>query len=175
MNKRPDKSEYPSFYAGYVNLVNEDDLRAALIDSGSELVRLFGHHETNLTLHDKRYQADKWNISEVLLHIIDSENVFVNRALWAARREPSPLPGFNQNQWIENLSDREFSVNDLIQWFRLQRQNTVMFFEHLIPAEYDLTVEANNHLVSVRALGYIIAGHTRHHATILRERYLEMQ
>jgi hypothetical protein len=32
--------------------------------------------------------------------------------------------------------------------------------------------KASGHDVSVRALMYIIAGHERHHAALLRERYL---
>jgi len=30
---------------------------------------------------------------------------------------------------------------------------------------------ANGHPISVRALAFIIAGHSRHHAAVLRERY----
>jgi len=32
---------------------------------------------------------------------------------------------------------------------------------------------ANGNKVSVRALGYHIAGHEKHHVNIIRERYLE--
>lgn len=173
MDHRPDSSEYPSFYGGYISLVEHDDLRSALIDSGTELVRMFGHHETNMTLADLRYAPGKWSVAEVLLHLVDSENVFLNRALWAARREQSELPGYDHDAWISRLDNRKWSVSNLIQWFRIQRQNTVMFYDFLESGEYDLTCTANNGKVSVRALGYIIAGHTRHHADILNERYLQ--
>ncbi|TNE28857.1 MAG: DinB family protein [Bacteroidetes bacterium] len=175
MNDRPQKGEFDEYYEGYINLVPEADLRSALIDSGTELVRMFGHHETNLSLSDHRYEPSKWTVSQVLLHLIDAENVFLNRALWAARQENSPLPGYNHNAWVESFGDRVLSVSSMIQWFRIQRQNTVMFFEHLEDSDYDLSCEANHARVTVRALGYIIAGHTRHHANILKERYLQMQ
>lgn len=175
MNARPQKGEYDEYYKGYINLVPEDDLRSALIDSGTELVRMFGHHETNMTLTHHRYDPSKWTVPQVILHLIDAENVFLNRALWAARQEEAPLPGYNHNAWVDSLENKELSVSSMIQWFRIQRQNTVMFYEHLEESDFDLCCEANNARVSVRALGYIIAGHTRHHANILKERYLQMQ
>lgn len=175
MNNRPTKEEYDSYYEGYINLVPELDLRDALIDSGTELVRMFGHHESNLKLADKKYEISKWTVPQVLLHIIDAENVFLNRALWAVRQEPSPLPGYDHNAWIDHMSDRKLSVSNMIQWFSIQRQNTVMFFEHLNEEDLSRTCEANETTFTARALGYIIAGHTRHHANILRERYLRMQ
>lgn len=169
---RPDSSEYPSFYSNYVDLVPETDLRSALIDSGTELVRMFGHHESNLTLKDYRYEEGKWTVAQVLLHLVDSESVFLQRALWAARNEPTPLPGYDHNKWIEQYQERDQTVSDLIQWFRMHRQSTVMFYEHLLDNELNRTLVANGHSVSVRALGYIIVGHTRHHADVLHERYM---
>ena len=45
-------------------------------------------------------------------------------------------------------------------------------FRGLPPEAWTRQGSANGSPISVRALAYIIAGHCRHHAQIVRERYL---
>ncbi|KAB2814213.1 DinB family protein [Phaeocystidibacter luteus] len=172
---KPKADEYADFYKNYIELVPEVDFRHALVDTGAELVKMFRHHETNVAISDYRYAEGKWSVAQVLLHLIDSENVFVNRALWAARGAVDELPGFDHNAWVVNNPPVDETVSDIIQWFRIQRQNTVLFFDHVNEEKLTNRVVANNAEFTVRSLAFIIAGHTRHHANILRERYLNAQ
>ena len=52
------------------------------------------------------------------------------------------------------------------------RAATLPFFAALDGEELRRRGTANARPYSVRAVGYIVAGHERHHAAILRERYL---
>jgi len=54
----------------------------------------------------------------------------------------------------------------------LLRQSNIMFFEALSEDELLAEGTASEKRINVIALGYIIAGHQKHHCNILKERYL---
>ncbi len=171
---RPKETEYASFYGRYIDLVPEEDARVALIDSGIELVQMFKSERFNNELAGLRYAESKWTVAEVLLHLIDVENVMLNRALWAARGEQSELPGFDHNSWVTENQPPEVDVSYIIQWFRVQRDSTVHFFENIVDDKFDRQMKAGGNPFTVRSLAFIISGHTRHHVEVLRERYLTL-
>ena len=55
--------------------------------------------------------------------------------------------------------------------FQSIRAGTVHVFRYLDEDEWARRGIANGNPISVRALGFVIAGHERHHARLLRERY----
>jgi hypothetical protein len=61
---------------------------------------------------------------------------------------------------------------DLIAEFEHVRRSTILFFRALTPEDLMRIGTASENAVTVRALGYIIAGHELHHIGILRDRYL---
>ena len=91
----PDPSEYAPYYGRYIKLVGGSDVVAALEDQPRETLVLF----STLTEQqgDYRYAPDKWNIKEMLGHIIDAERVFSYRALRFARNDSTPLASFEQD------------------------------------------------------------------------------
>ena len=52
------------------------------------------------------------------------------------------------------------------------RASTIRLFESLPEDAWVRRGIVNNGEVSVRALGYIIAGHAKHHLNVLREKYV---
>jgi hypothetical protein len=56
--------------------------------------------------------------------------------------------------------------------FRAIRAATVAFFRELDQGAWSRRGVASGNPVSVRALAYIVAGHTAHHTKVIRERYL---
>jgi hypothetical protein len=104
--------------------------------------------------------------------LIDAERIFTYRALRFARRDPTPLPGFDQDPYVAapNFDSRPW--NDLIAEFDHVRRSTILFFRSLTPEDLLRSGTASQNSITVRALGYIIAGHELHHLEILRDRYL---
>lgn len=119
-----------------------------------------------------RYAPGKWSVKEVLGHVIDAERIFTYRALRFARNDHTPLAGFDQDPYIAaaNFDARPWS--DFVEEFEHVRRSTVLFFRGLTPEQALRCGVASEASVSVRALGYIIAGHELHHVKILRDRYL---
>lgn len=167
---RPEKSEYAEFYAGYVSLVEETDIVAALQTQLTEIEILFA--EMSDEKADFRYAADKWTVKELLGHIIDGERVFSYRALRFSRGDKTPLHGFEENFYVANGNFENRTITDLIEEFLYLRQSNVLMFKTLSEEAWKQIGTASDAKVSVLALAYLMIGHVRHHLNILKERYL---
>jgi hypothetical protein len=111
-------------------------------------------------------------VKEVVGHVLDSERVFAYRAVRLARADDTPLPGFDENHFVANASFNTRDLPDLLDEFEHVRRGNLYFFRSLTPEEAARRGTANNLPLSVRAVIYITAGHTAHHLSILREKYL---
>ncbi len=170
---KPQENEYAAYYSGYVLLVPAGDILAILSEQLNEtasLVRSIPESAGNF-----RYAPDKWSVKELVGHIIDSERVFAYRALCIARGDETPLPGFDEKEYIRNASFNNCSLEDLIAEFGSVRKSTLFLFKHFDENAWQRTGTANQSKVTVRALAYILAGHERHHCNILRDRYLQSE
>ncbi len=167
---RPEKEEYAEYYETYVSLVEETDIVFALEKQSSEWQNLFA--EISAEKVDFRYAEGKWSIKEVVGHLIDGERVFAYRALRFSRNDKTSLPGFEQNSYVANSNFSNAEFTDLVEELSLLRQANILFFKNLSDEAWLRTGTASEAEVSVRALAYIMVGHIRHHAKILRSRYL---
>jgi uncharacterized damage-inducible protein DinB len=118
------------------------------------------------------YAEGKWTIKELLQHIIDAERVFAYRALTMARQDATPLPGFDENNWAAAANKIERKWSDLEEEFKAVRESTELLFGSFTDAELLFAGTASNHSINTAALGYVIAGHCKHHMDIINERYL---
>jgi len=167
---RPAADEYAPYYGRYIAQVPDVPVLELLERQVADTVALLG------TLGDRgadfRYAEGKWSVKEVVGHVTDVERIFAYRALCFARGERGSLPGFEENDYVARAKFSGRTLADLVAEFRLVRAATVAFFAGLDAEELTRRGTANNNPYSVRALAFIIAGHERHHAKILAERYL---
>jgi hypothetical protein len=165
---RPDPSEYAPFYAGYVGLVPEDDILAALEGQLGEtlaVLRAAPEGQGNV-----RHPPYTWTVKEVVGHMADTERVMGYRALRFARGDATPLPGFDEQVYVPAGGFDRIPLRDLTAEFEAVRRSHLHLFRHLPQAAWARSGKANDNPVTVRALAYIIAGHARHHTAILRKR-----
>ncbi len=167
---RPDPSEYGAYYRKYVDLVPGGNILEILLDQIEPTLALVGLREEETLA---RYAPGKWNTREILGHLIDTERIFAYRALRIARGDKTPLPGFEQDDYVKaaGFSDRMFA--SLLDEFHVVRQGTVALFKGLPAEAVTRTGTANDNPVSVRAIAWIVAGHERHHMKIVRENYVK--
>jgi DinB family protein len=166
---RPAAGEHAAYYTRYIEQVPHEDLLTVLRRQAAEYDALFDLPEPK---GDSAYAPGKWSIKQVLGHVIDAERVFSYRALVFGRNDPGPLPAFDENAWMAPAGFSQRTLADLREEFRAVRQATVSLLAHF-PAEAAARVgTASGNPVSVRALGYIIAGHAIHHAKVVKDRYL---
>ena len=167
---RPQAGEHAEYYGRYVTQVPDGDVVALLGEQIQETVALLSGVSAEQA--DHAYEPGKWTIKEVVGHMIDTERVMAYRALRFSRNDATELPGFEQNDYVANGNAGRRTLPDLLEELQAVRASTIHFAKHLDEEALDRRGIASGQGVTVRALIYIIAGHERHHAALLRERYL---
>ncbi len=167
---RPAPTEYVPHFARYVDLVPQGDVLDLLrrqVDETAALVGALGDRDA-----EYRYAEGKWSIKEVIGHVTDTERIFVYRALCFARGEAARLPGFDENAYARHSNAGSRPIRDLVTELKTVRAATLTFFAGLGEEDLMRRGTANQREYTVRAIAWITAGHERHHAGIVRERYL---
>jgi hypothetical protein len=167
---RPSAEEFAPYYATYIGKVPDGDITAVLESQIAECRALLDGLDDTLALY--RYAPGKWTVKQVVGHITDSERVFSYRALRMARADRTPLPGFDENDFVANARFNERALGDLLDEFEAVRRASLFLFRSLSEEEAARRGVANGVDTSVRALIYITAGHSAHHFGILRAKYL---
>lgn len=168
--ERPEEGEYLPYYGRYIALVPEGDILETMVRQNESTLALLGSLSESQGAH--RYAPDKWSIKELVSHVSDAERIFADRALRFARHDETPLPGFEENDYVRHGGFDSFPLTDIAKGLANVRRSTVSLFELMSDEATKRRGKANNAEVSVRALAYIIVGHEIHHLSILRERYL---
>ncbi|HEY7235331.1 MAG TPA: DinB family protein [Gemmatimonadaceae bacterium] len=166
---RPAPDEYLAYYERYISLVPEGNLVDLLVEQQLDTIGMLRRVDDERGLF--AYAPGKWTIKEVIGHICDAERIFAYRALRFARGDSQALAGFDENAYAPAGRFNERRIGGLIDEFQSIRASTVHVFRYLNEDELTRRGPANGNPISVRALGYVIAGHERHHAKLLRERY----
>ncbi len=164
-------NEYPEYYIPYINEVKS----LAIIDALEDNLNDFYNFIENIVpgeKHEYRYESEKWTIKDIVQHLIDAERIFSYRALRISRFDKTPLPGFDENEYVTVANANHRNMIDLIQEFVAVRKATIRLFESFSEEMLLNKGIASNNPISVRAIGYIITGHCIHHQNIIKERYL---
>jgi arsenate reductase len=165
---RPEPTEYAAPYRGYIALVPEGDILTVLANQLDDALTFLRYvKESDASVPHPPYT---WTIKQALGHIIDAERIFGIRALRFARNDPTPLPTFDEIDYVRHANFNARTVRDLVEEFELIRRSHLSLFRHLDEKAWLRTGVASGYDVSVRALAYIIAGHAQHHLVIVRKR-----
>ena len=121
---------------------------------------------------DYRYAEGKWTIKDIIQHVIDTERIFAYRALRFSRNDKTPLPSFEESDYADNTDSNKRSIQDLLTEFSAVRHSTLLFYKSLSEEQLKRIGTASNNPISVRALGFVMIGHQKHHQKVFEERYL---
>jgi hypothetical protein len=168
--KKPDPAEYLPYYGRYISLVPDGDVLSTLAREMRESQAILA--AIPAAVGSYRYAPEKWSVNEMIGHMIDTERIFSVRALRFSRGDTSPLPGFEQDDYVRNASFDSYPLSELAAELETVRRSTLFLFRHLTEDAWMRKGVASNAEITVRALAYIIAGHELHHRGILRSRYL---
>lgn len=162
-------NEYHSYYRTYIGLAGNNDLLECL-GGGLTSFKAFmvDLPEDKLTY---QYEKGKWTVAEVLVHLFDAERVFQYRALRFARKDQTALAGFDQDIYVPNSRANDRSLSSLVTEYTAIRNSTLSLFSNFNYEELQRSGVASDANMSVRALGFVIVGHQKHHQNILMERY----
>jgi DinB superfamily len=167
----PTTDEYAPFYADYIQRAQKrDDLYAALPDQIDELRSTLGL----LSDTQARFKPgpQEWSIKEVIGHLSDVERVFSYRLLRISRNDTTPLPGFEQDDYVRAARFDDYALDDLLTEFEHLRRANIIAIQHMSADAVERRGTASGVTVSARALIYMIVGHVDHHMASLQEKYL---
>jgi hypothetical protein len=167
---KPAKSEYLAYYGRYVDLVPDGDILETLTRQMKETQGLLTGLPASVGAH--RYAPGKWSVNETVGHLSDAERIFTARALRFARGDSQALPGFEQDDYVQNTAFDDYPLAELAAGLASVRQSTLYLFRHLGEDAWTRKGIASGAEVTVRALAFITAGHELHHQNILRTKYL---
>lgn len=166
---RPASSEYKPSFEPYVSLTRGDSV--------SELI---ANHSANLLSfvesipEDKagfRYAADKWNVKEVLQHVIDMERVFAFRALAIARGMTADLPGVDQDLFAQYQRVQYLAFSDIQEAFSAMRSDHNILFRSFDRQALAAEGLVTGQTTTCQSWVFISFGHALYHMQMLRERY----
>jgi len=169
--KKPKEGEYPPYATIYLDQVPDDGNLVDHLGKGKTLInKLYSDQSETMLMF--RYEPDKWTMKDILAHIVDDERVFAYRALRFARNDKTELPGVDQDVDAENARANERNISDILDEYNKVRDSSIALFKSFNEKMITSCGTAGGYNVSVSALGYLIAGHERHHLKIIKERYL---
>lgn len=163
-------NEYATFYAGYIQALENVELIEELEICVHEFIKFV--QNIPMDKFDYRYAEGKWTIKDIIQHLIDAERIFSYRALRISRNDKTPLPGFDENFYVDNTNANDRSIQDLLTELAVVRQSTLSLYKSFTQEQLARIGTASDKEVSVRAIGFIIIGHQKHHQKIFEERYL---
>jgi hypothetical protein len=174
---RPAATEHAPYYGKYIDAAGR---AVSALDGGTltDLLTLqpVAMHslldDANESMAHFAYAPGKWTLAESLVHVADAERVFSYRLLRIARGDKTPLPGFEQDDWVPASRANARPLGDILTELDVVRASTLALVHGLDDEALARTGTASGQPVSARALAWIVAGHFAHHLDLTRERYL---
>ena len=167
---RPQPGTYPAYFQNYVQQVDADSVMEAVEKYGMQVVESFKNIPAEKA--GFRYAEGKWTLKEMLQHIIDTERIFAYRALTIARKDETPLPGFDENAYAANSKADARSWESLLSEFEALRGSTDLMLKSFDAEQLEQAGTTNNNPTTVNAIAFVVYGHILHHLNIVNERYL---
>lgn len=163
--------DFAEYFNNYINLVTEESVIDALKSSYHEVKSLIK------SLHEEQgnfaYAEKKWTIKELLVHIMDTERIFCERALRFARKDKTELPGFDHDVFVLNSNANHRTLKDILKEYKSIRKSTILLFKNFTPEMLEQGGIANGNKLTVHSIGFIISGHELHHLNIIKTKYLK--
>ena len=166
---RPEAGEYGDFFAGYVAQAPENDIVAALESTGTETVELL--RAVSEQAAGEAPAPGEWSIKEVVGHLCDTERVFSYRLLRLSRFDATPLPPFEQEEYVANTHFNTRPLNDLLAEYDELRHATVRLVASLAAEQGRFIGTVGGSPTSARAMAWVICGHNRQHLGDLRRNF----
>lgn len=165
---RPQPNEYPVWAETYIKHVNEDVLQVL----ESQALEFADFINNLIEIADYAYAPGKWTIKQLIGHMIDTERILTYRVICFARGEKTPLPGFEEDDYVANAHFSDRSLLSFSEEFSLLRRSNMYLFKSLQEHELNMMGNASNRDITVRAMLFVLAGHVIHHTNVIKERYL---
>jgi hypothetical protein len=171
IKKELKSTEYNDYYKRYIEKVsNNVDLKIGLEDDKKMVIDFFTSVPKDKLTY--KYAPEKWTVKEILQHIIDTERIFIHRLFRISRKDTTPLPGYEQDDYINPSEANNKSLEELIHEFTVTRLYSINIINSISDENLNNMGTASNSKMSARACGFLLLGHSIWHINVIKERYL---
>lgn len=165
----PQRGECADYYFTYIDRVPEGDVLALLKEQLIETTAFV--RELSEEAGNHRYAPGKWTVKDVIGHVIDTERVFTHRAFSFARREPLPLPSFEQDPYVEFAGYGKRTPASIATEYEAVRRASIALFDTFEEDQWQRIGIASEREFVTSSIPFILAGHEIHHRRVLEDRY----
>lgn len=162
----------PAFFGRYMELsddvIHTDAFRLATYD-----IRNIPFDVWN-TIGDAVYAPGKWSIKSIVQHVIDTERIFIYRALCYARGEKEKVLGFDENAYADNAPVDHRSLEELLAELAHTHDSARYLFQSFPEKVLNNKCYGFAGEYIVGAVPFILLGHQRWHFRVIEERYLPL-
>src|SRR5512143_736706 len=158
----PAESPGPAVDSRYAVALGDDDPVSVMAQTPDRVRRLIrGLTERQL---ETKPAPGKWCIKEIIAHLADGEVILGSRYRFIGAHDRPPLPGYDQNAFVERLGPMNVKAADLADDFAMARAVNLGLLDRLPEEAWDrVGVHAERGEESIRSLVAMYAGHDRIH------------
>jgi len=153
----------------YISLVGSADYKTLF--NSQENFKLLSSFTSEQAGH--RYAPGKWSIKQIVGHVTDHERIMAYRILRFSRKDPTPLPEYDQELLIANSRFDELAYENILEDFRNVRQATISLMNSFSEDQLRLKGTAWKFTLTVEEFLKSTIGHEIHHIRVIKERYLK--
>jgi uncharacterized damage-inducible protein DinB len=163
------RKDYNPYFDVYLNNVDmEEECFEKLKGNRNKVARFF--EDIKEEKFKFSYSNDKWNIGQILQHIIDTERIFSYRALTIVRESKPEINNYNQD--IYAASYKSISKDLLIKDYNNNRNSSMSLFKTFDEDDFNKSSENEKYRFKVGLIPFILCGHELHHLEIIKKKYL---
>ena len=146
----------------YRAALGDDDPYLALFEAPQRLRKLLkGLTERQLS---RRPAPGKWSIKEIVAHLADGEVVVGSRYRFVAAHDRPPIPGYDQDLFVERLGVGNTTTEELLADFEMARAVNVGLLLRLTDEQLQrVGIHAERGEESIETMVCLYAGHDRIH------------
>jgi len=161
---RETAEQYKSRLAGYVEGRDPIQMQGEALSTIARLVE--GVSDARLKA---RPAADKWSVTEIIMHLADDELVTSWRYRQMLEHDSPRLEGFDQDLWAKWGDYSSWNPANALTLFRLLRQANLKLFERLTPEQWQRRgIHRERGELTVRELCRHMAAHDINHIEQIR-------
>jgi hypothetical protein len=164
----------PEFYSNYILKLDENLDLIELMEINNPAKLIHEKIKYFMDLGEKVYAPEKWPVSVIFQHCLDTERIFGYRALCIARGEKQALPGFDQDEYVKSTFSSNKTLAQFIEEFDLVRRSNILMIKGFKEEDLKRLGVTSNIKNTAGALCFALVGHFIHHLEIIEERYFPL-
>ena len=164
------QNNYNPYYDLYLkNLNSLDSIQERLVHNHKLIFNFFNEIEDEK--YHYAYADDKWNIGQILQHIIDTERIFCYRALKIVREDKPIIKSYDHEDYALNASFKSKQIH--LEDYQNNRLASLSLFKTFDEDDLKKSINFGSYKFSVGLIPFIFCGHELHHAKVIKSTYLK--